>query len=190
MSLRLWKWKMLRSQILLFSTLVLWQGATRGLEETCFPLLVSVSFFLHYPEMVPPQVLQSRICCCPSVAFPEFHFSCCSWRLPPSEVVKADCKNSAFVYRRVFSGQEWEENCPQGCLVTCQWHSLWQAWDAAVGAELTPTLSSVSSSPVLGRNNVFQSPFSLHWSCAPFCWFLLCCELVCGSADNVCKYII
>lgn len=99
------------------------------------------------------------------------------------------CENSAFLYRRIFSGQEWEESCPQGCLVTWQWHSLWQAWDAAVGAELTPTLSSVSSSPVLGGNMVFQSPFSPHCSCASSCWFLLCCGLVCGSAGSVCKYI-
>lgn len=69
--------------------------------------------------------------------------------LPPSEGVKAECKgwkNSAFVNRKIFSVQEWEENWPQECLVTCQWHSPWQAWGAAVGAELTPTLSSVGSS--------------------------------------------
>lgn len=43
----------------------------------------------------------------------------------------------------------------------------------AVGAELTPTLSSGSSSPVLGRNMVFQSllTFTGHVSLpADFCY--------------------
>lgn len=60
--------------------------------------------------------------------------------LPPSEGVKAECKgwkNSAFVNRKIFSAQEWEENWPQECLVIRQWHSPWQAWGAAVGAELS-----------------------------------------------------
>lgn len=93
------------------------------------------------------------------VAVLQFHFSCCSWPLLSSEGVKAECKgckNSAFVYRKIFSAQEWEENWPQGCLVTCQW----QAWAAAVGAELSDSHPQQhQQQPCAGKERGVPKPF-------------------------------
>lgn len=184
---------MLRSQILLFSTLAVRQGAAQGMEETCFPLFVSDSCFLHYPEMVPPQVLQSGVCCCPSVAFPEFHFSGCSWPFHQVRVSRQSVKGGKILHLLIGKFSQHRSGRKTGHKSV-----LWYASGTAHGRPgvlqwvqnwVTPTLSSVSSSPVPGKNVVFQSPFSLHWSCAPSRWFLLGCELVYGSAGSVCKYI-